>query len=312
MLILRLIVWAVIVGAAWLFYVFYNAWPGPWVLACAVALPPALFLLSLPSMLGLNIRFEGPGRVVRGAGAEYNIRFSNARLLPVHSVTLHLELCNLYTGDVTHESYFLRNLEASRITLSLPTGACGVICFRITRCELRDPLGLFAIRRSFEEEFRCAVLPEALKARVDLDTALDASQVLKPKYGGGFSEDYDLRDYRPGDLPGSVHWKLSSKTDKLVVKEALEVENRIIFLVLDQAGKHDEGLGVLRWLSSELLSREEPHIIVADSMYPVENEGEADAALVSLLSGPMSPPCEFDTRAARCVLRVHGSEVRVE
>ena len=301
-----------IVGAAWLGQVFYNAWPGPWILACTIALPPVLFLLSLPSLLGLRLQLEGPGRVVRGTKAEYTLRLTNKGLLPVHAVTVQLALCNLYTEKTTHESCHLRNLESARITLPLPTDECGVISCRITRCELQDPLGLFVIRRRFDAGLSCAVLPEAQKARVDLDTALDAFRVLKPKYGGGFSEEYDLRDYRPGDLPNSIHWKLSSKSDRLIVREALTPENRDVFLVLEEPGAHDEGLAVLRWLSAELLSQEEPHMIAGDSLYPVGNERESEAALISLLSSPMGPPCTFDRRTARCVFRVCGSEVHAE
>ena len=309
MLILRLLLWALIVGAAWLFRLWYNAWPGPWLFACAAVLPPVLFLLSLPSMLALKIRFEGPGRVVRGTKAEYTLRFVNERLLPVHAVTVQLALCNRYTENVTHESYRLRSLSSARLALPLPTEECGVISCRITRCELQDLLGLFVIRRSFDTELTCAVLPEAQEARVDLDAALDAVRILKPKYGGGFAEEHELRDYRPGDLPNSIHWKLSSKTDSLIVREALTPENCDVFLVLAEPGASDEGLAVLRWLSSELLRREEPHIIVADSLYPVGNESESDAALISLLSAPMRPPCAFDMHTARCVFRVCGSEV---
>jgi len=309
---LRIVLWALIVGAAWLFQVWYNAWPGPWLFACVAALPPVLFLLSLPSMLGLQIRLEGPGRVVRGTKTEYTLRFTNERLLPVHAVKLQLTLCNRYTENVTHESYLLRSLSSARLALPLPTEECGVISCRITRCELQDLLGLFVIRRSFDAELSCAVLPEAQEARVDLDAALDAVRVLKPKYGGGFAEEHDLRDYRPGDAPNSIHWKLSSKTDSLIVREALTPENCDVFLVLDEPGAGDEGLAVLRWLSSELLRREEPHFIVADSLYPVGNESESDSALISLLSSPMRQPCAFDMRTARCVFRVRGSEVHAE
>ena len=312
MSIIRLFLWAVIIGAAWLLQIFYNAWPSPWIFACVLVLPPVLFLLGLPSMLGLKLQLEGPGRVVRGTKAEYKLRFTNPRLLPIHFVAIRLELHNRYTENEKFENYTLRNLSSAGLRLSLPTNECGVVSCRITRCEVRDPLGLFAIRCSFDEELFCAVLPEPLKARVNLDAALDVSQVLKPKYGGGFSEEYDLREYRPGDLPNSIHWKLSSKTDGLIVKEALAAENSVLYLVLEHPGAQDEGLAVLRWLSTELLSREEPHLIAADRLYPVENESELDTALISLLSRPMGTPCEFDARTARHVFWVRGSEVRVE
>lgn len=312
MLMFRITLWALFIGVARLFQVYYNAWPGPWILACTAVLPPVLFLLSLPSMLGLKIQIEGAACVVRGTKADYSVRFTNERLLPLRSVMVHLELCNHYTETVTQESCHVRNLASARVRLFLPTEECGVISCRITRCDVQDVLGLFVIRRSFDEEFSCAVLPEAQKARVNLDAALDAVRVLKPKYGGGFSEEYDLRDYHPGDQPNSIHWKLSSKTDRLIVREALSVENCHLFLVLEQPGAHDEGLAVLRWLSAELLQREEPHFIVADSIYPVGNERETEAALIAILSHSMRAPCSFDRQTARCVFRVRGSEVRTE
>jgi uncharacterized protein (DUF58 family) len=263
-------------------------------------------------MLGLKIQLEGPGRVVRGTKAEFTLCFTNERFLPVHSVKVQLKLCNHYTEKVIYKSCHLYNLSSARIALPLPAEECGLISCRMIRCELKDPLGLFVIKRSFDAAFSCAVLPEAQEAPVNRDAALDAVRVLKPKYGGGFSEEHDLRDYRPGDLSNSIHWNLSSKTDKLIVREALAVENCDIFLVLEQPGAHDEGLAVLRWLSAELLRREEPHIIVVDSIYPAGVEGDAEAALISLLSCPMCPPCTFDSRTARCVFRVRGSEVCAE
>ena len=85
-----------------------------------------------------------------------------------------------------------------------------------------------------------------------------------------------------------------------------------MYLVLDHPGADDAGLSVLRGLSHALLAREEAHVLVADSLYPVGNEGETDAALAALLARPMGPACEFDARTARCVFRVRGSEVSVE
>ena len=41
----------------------------------------------------------------------------------------------------------------------------------------------------------------------------------KPKSGGGFSDFYELREYRQGDSLKNIHWKLSSKYDDLIVKE---------------------------------------------------------------------------------------------
>ena len=52
----------------------------------------------------------------------------------------------------------------------------------------------------------------------------------------GPGEDYDLRDYRPGDPMRSIHWKLSSKWDELIVRERAEAFVPLPLLTLDRFG----------------------------------------------------------------------------
>ena len=311
---LRLVFWLFLVGAAWLFRLSYIGWLGPWILSVVIVLPLIVLGLSLPSMLALDIQLQAPDYALHSRDASYSVLFSNPRLFPVHSVVVHLQLQNRYTGEKWKQNYIFRNIETSRSELPLPTEFCGMICCGIISCDIRDAFGLFSIRRKFKTECRCAVLPDAVPSGepVNFETALSTSHVLKPKYGGGFAEEHELRGYRPGDLPNSIHWKLSSKMDDLIVREALVPENSTIYVVLVHAGEQDHGLEVLRWLSHELLLREEPHVIVADSHYPVGNDEETDAALASLLSWPLREPCGYDAKQARCVFLISGREVRVE
>ena len=135
--------------------------------------------------------------------------------------------------------------------------------------------------------------------------------MLKPKYGGGFSEEHDLREYRPGDTVNSIHWKLSSKTDKVIVREPLENANKDVFLVLSRIGKEDRGLEILYWLSLELCQREIPHILVADTLYEVNGESDTVDALSAMLAKPMDKPCPYDATHARCVFVISDGEVKL-
>ena len=69
--------------------------------------------------------------------------------------------------------------------------------------------------------------------------------------GGGFSEIHDLREYRPGDSLHEIHWKLSAKTDKLIVREAEEPDLGLVVLSFDFSGTRtqlDSTLRQLLWL----------------------------------------------------------------
>ena len=310
--ILHLIGYLLLVGGAWLFRASYVGWLGPYVFAAAVLLPLCMLLFSLPSMMGLKITLLTPNRVMRGSEAKMTVDFANPRLLPVHSVTLHLEVHNRYTGEHSRLNYIFRNLESSQSELPLDTRFCGELECSVLRYECRDALGVFSIRRKGASIATCTVMPQAAESDlpVNFEAALKAGTILKPKYGGGFAEDHDLRQYRPGDTANSIHWKLSSKLDEPIVREALIPENSTIFIVLSRVGEDDRGLEVLRWLSRKLIELDEPHVVVADSLYPIGNEDEADDAVASVLSWPMREPCGFDAGGARCVFTISAGEVR--
>ncbi len=305
--------WLMLVGVGWLFRASYVGWLGPYVFAALILLPLVMLLVSLPAMMGLQINLSSPGRVMRGSEGKLTVEFVNPRILPVHSVTLHLEIRNRYTGETRRHNFLFRNLESSTSEIPLETKDCGELECCVLRFECRDALGIFSVRRRGESVCSCTVMPFAAESdnAVNFEAALSTATVLKPKYGGGFAEEHDLRGYRPGDTANSIHWKLSSKTDSLIVREALVPENSTIFLVLSRVGEQDRGLEVLRWLSRTLLEREEPHVIVADSLYPIGNEAETDDAIASILSWPMRSPCGFDAVGARCVFTVSAGEVRV-
>lgn len=310
---LSFLLYLLILGAVWLFRMAYVGWIGPFLFSCALWVPPLLLLLSLPSMLRLRVEAEVSPTLTRNCEGHMTLIFRSPSLLPLRRVTVWLEVENRFTAELTKNRFSYPSLVTSRGELPLPTGFCGQLQCRVTRIECRDLLGLIVIRKKCPAPVVCTVLPEAKAPAVppDLDMALDTAVQLKPKYGGGYSEEHDLREYRPGDTVNSIHWKLSSKTDKVIVREPLINANQEVFLVLGRIGKEDRGLELLCWLSLELCMREIPHTIVADSLYDVANESESTDALCTILANPMDKPCPFDPTGARCIFVITDGEVTV-
>lgn len=300
-------------GLVWLFRLAYVGWFGHYLLLCMLIIPPALVLLSIPSMLRFRVDMEAPPTLTKGREGFLSLYFHTRTFLPLRRVSVWIEVENRFTGETQKETYHYHGLLSSRGELPLPTAYCGQLHCRVARVECRDMLGMFALRRKQPEPVICTVLPEPIAPSVvpDLDLVLNPAALLKPKYGGGYSEEHDLREYRPGDTVNSIHWKLSSKTDKVIVREPLINANRNVYLVLGRIGKEDRGLEVLYWLSLELTNREIPHIFVADTLYEVGNEAEAIEALSTILANPMDKPCPFDPSGARCVFVISDGEVQV-
>lgn len=121
----------------------------------------------------------------------------------------------------------------------------------------------------------------------------------KPRPGGGPGEDYEVREYRSGDPMRSVHWKLSSKLDKLVVRETLEPRRAVLLLTFDHFGtpeQMDAVLDRLCALSKLLTSRGLPHMIQwvepmtgVKEHWPITDENALPACLAKALSQPAPP-----------------------
>jgi uncharacterized protein (DUF58 family) len=92
------------------------------------------------------------------------------------------------------------------------------------RVDLADRQGFFAATLFVRQPVETSVLPPV----VDLESAglgIKRSNILpvqglhRHRRAGSGGELLDLRDYRPGDPPRNVAWKLSAKRDRLVTKE---------------------------------------------------------------------------------------------
>ena len=288
-----------------------RGWFAPFAFWSMVAVPLLFLLLAIPSMRALSLTLHADSHVTKGAKGTLQLCFKSRSWLPAARVRVLLRVENRFTGEAETRVLNCCSVDNSSQEIPFQTSLCGLLRFRVLRWECRDALGLFAVRKKAPAEVSCTVLPPAVSPETvpDWENALHTEARFKPKHGGGFSEEHDLREYRPGDPANSIHWKLSSKTDDLIVREALIQENQQIFLVLSHAGKEDRGLEILYWLSLELCRRELPHCIVSDKSYLVGNENDSVDALSGILSHPITTPCSFDPSSARCILYISGEEV---
>ena len=84
------------------------------------------------------------------------------------------------------------------------------------------------------------------------------TKAWKPKRGGGFAENHELRLYRPGDSVQQIHWKLSAKTGSLMLREPMLPVQRRLLVRLDLKGSGetlDKKLGKLLWIGQQLLQK---------------------------------------------------------
>lgn len=232
-----------------LFYIAYGEWFS-WVLLVWVLLFPWISLaLSIPAIVRFRAVPTGPDSLLMGgSGNLWLLGSCPAPMPPFQGI---LKLRSLFTGEV-------RRYNADR---GIPTDHCGSYRIAVEKGRIYDYLGLFSfpIRRGEEKVLRIYPKPLPVEHIPDLQRYLALS--WRPKAGGGFSENHELRLYRPGDPLNQVHWKLSAKTGDLILREAMEPQRGLVLLTMTLRGTPEEldrKLGRLSWLGNRIVKQHVP------------------------------------------------------
>ena len=232
------------------FYGFYREWFSWFLLVTVVALPWFSLLLSLPAMLTAKATVRCPESVRMQVPARSSLQVTCKFPLPPVDCSIRLH----------------NNLTGSRYVGTpgelIPSDHCGCMHIRVERLYVQDYLGLFRRKLPRQDDFCVFIEPKPVSCPMPEMKADRAVRAWKPKSGGGFSENHELRLYRPGDELHGIHWKMTAKTGKLIYREPIEPAQQGCLLHLTLFGEPaqiDRKLGQLVWLSGQLLYRQCPH-----------------------------------------------------
>ena len=244
------------------FHAYYFGWYSWFLLVLMVLLPGFSFLVSLPAMLRVRLSLAVPERCVRGEPAYVTLRAANG-FLPLPQCRFRLKLQSVMTG----ETVVLKQQAPGQDSWYLPvsTAHCGVLRCTTEKGRVYDYLGLFCLPVRESPTVEMMVVPEAVEPEKLPNLTHFLARRRKPKAGGGFSEEHELRDYRPGDNLRDIHWKLSVKTDRMILREAQEPVREMTLLTLDLCGSAelvDRTLEQLMWLSQWLLDHDTEHHVM--------------------------------------------------
>lgn len=124
---------------------------------------------------------------------------------------------------------------------------CEVVSMKIKKFYVYDFLNLFCLFRKAESKSDILVLPEMpddlLIQRMGYKINNDENmQYSDKKPGDDLTEIFAIRDYTGGDKIRNIHWKLSSKKDKLMVKEySLPLtENDVVIVDVFETAKRNK------------------------------------------------------------------------
>ena len=277
----RIIYLASLIGCL-VFYYFYREWLS-WLFLMAILFLPWLSLIfSLPAMITARGKLDFPDTVP--VGQKLHAAMDLTAKLPVPSFRYKLRVTNTITGT-------RRKIKPGK---PLPTDVCGRLIVEPVKTGVCDYLGLFRLPLGKRNQATVYIWPVVTPLAYEPDFARRPPRRWKPKPGGGFAENHELRLYRPGDSLQQIHWKLSAKTGNLILREAMEPVYQLLRLTLDLNGTPEElnrKLGRLLWLGQLLVEKEHPFHISALTgrgvlSWQVDSADALNSAMAELLSTP--------------------------
>lgn len=264
------------------FYGFYKEWLS-WIAMITIFFLPLLsLLLSLPAMLTVKASLRCPQTVRMGMPARIALHFDC--MFPIPPVKSRIRLRN----SLSEESFLGEPGEL------IPTDHCGVMIISYDELLVYDYLGLFRRRLRGQDRTMVYVLPKPVPGAQIPELVGKAVSLWRPKRGGGFSENHDLRPYRPGDDLRNLHWKMSAKTGKLIYREPIEPVQNGYLLTLSLCGNAEEldrKLGRLLWTSTQLTVKQLEHNVrcrtgSGEVQFQVTDKDSLEAGICRLLEGP--------------------------
>ena len=242
------IIWLLCWLGSLVFLVFYQRWLAWLMLAAVLLIPLFSLLVSLPAMVTARLETHSPGRVTVGTPAVLSFRCSSKGIVPQWSCRV------LVTHSITGQCRRLRR------SAPLPTDRSGVLFCRLTRVWVYDYLGLFRFPLRGQRNLKVVVEPTPIPIPNEQDADADSVFAWKPK-NGGFSENHELRLYAPGDSLRQIHWKLTAKTGKLIIREPMIPDPGKVLVRLELKGSPQELerlLGRALWLGQRLVQQQIP------------------------------------------------------
>lgn len=199
--------------------------------------PLAVFLLAFALVLLVLLRLDAaylrrqvtaellvPDKpVIQGEDFTLTVRLCNRSRLPIPALVVLLNAADEWGGGqiALRCAAMLGGKESAEQRITLNAGKSGVWSIAVRGITLRDHLGVFtaACPAAAQSQSIC-VLPAAAAGKAKAETAPDEDgdeADTRAALGGS----YELREYRDGDTIKQVHWKLSAKLDRLMVREPL-------------------------------------------------------------------------------------------
>lgn len=302
------IAYAIVLIASMLFSVLYLGEFSVLLLCILVFIPVFLYISLWYMKFNIEIAIKTPVTSChRNKPQVIHLIVKNKGFLPISKASALVICSNAYTNESLPISITFpipaRNVTTAEIRITIPH--CGLTEVRLKYLQFTDYIRLFGKKIRSGSSASILTLPIGTelgyKLKVPSSITDEESNVYsKLRAGDDPSEVYRIREYQPGDVQKRIHWKLSSRTDTIWVKEYSQPIKQRAAILIDYSSYDnitsdimDNTLEAAYSLSMALIKQEIPTIIywisdesrnlVWNEIYSIANLNDCFSSLLSHL-----------------------------
>ena len=294
------VIYSVSLFSTFIFFLCYKMWVSWFCLIVLLIIPFIALGMCIAASKTLTVKVDSP--VNCAIGEKSYIRITTG------GIASYFAFCRIGTvftdrmAGITQKMVIMVH-DKGVTKIPLNTSHCGSYSYMMNKLEICDLFGFFRVNRYINQDNELLVKPIASMPEVMPDMyGFKARNLRKAKQPN--TEIYDIREYQTGDPVKSIHWKMSAKKDKLLVKEPLEEyggHSRVLLKLTDDRDQLDIHLGQILFTSRFFIEHEVPHKIRvippdrSEVSFDVESEADLERTLAMILRMKMPEPSVAET-----------------
>ncbi len=282
------VIYSVSLFSTFIFFLCYKMWVSWFCLIVVLFIPFLALLMSVIASQTMTFKVENPGNAPVGVPLYIKITVEgNASYFAF--CRINAEVTDHMAGTTKKLALIVHDKGTTKIPVD--TSHCGSYSYKMPKIDIYDLFGFFHFSKTIDKDSEIVVKPvPAMPERMPDMCGFKAKSLRKAKQPN--TEIYDIRDYQMGDPVKSIHWKMSAKKDKLLVKEPLEEfggHSRVILKLTSDRDVLDLHLGQILFTSRFFIEHETPHKIRvippdrSEIAFDVESESDLQRAIYMIL-----------------------------
>ena len=282
------VIYSVSLFSTFIFFLCYKMWVSWFCLIVVLFIPFLALLMSVIASQTMTFKVENPGNAPVGVPLYIKITVEgNASYFAF--CRINAEVTDHMAGTTKKLALIVHDKGTTKIPVD--TSHCGSYSYKMPKIDIYDLFGFFHFSKTIGKDSEIVVKPvPAMPERMPDMFGFKAKSLRKAKQPN--TEIYDIRDYQMGDPVKSIHWKMSAKKDKLLVKEPLEEfggHSRVILKLTSDRDVLDLHLGQILFTSRFFIEHETPHKIRvippdrSEIAFDVESESDLQRAIYMIL-----------------------------